>query len=93
MYTVSSNSVESMKQLYGQSWEKATFYDGLMFEGKVHMLGVHDPKEAVKRRRAVMPTFSTANLKATTPLIHSYIGIFTTEVEAAQRDDGSVDVL
>lgn len=34
-----------MKQLYGQSWEKATFYDGLIFEGKVHMLGVRDPKE------------------------------------------------
>ncbi|KAL8276178.1 hypothetical protein RQP46_011436 [Phenoliferia psychrophenolica] len=79
-------------QIYGQSWVKADFYDGLMFEGKMHLLGVRDPKEAVKRRRAIMPTFSTANLKATTPLIHSYIEQFTVQVEAAQRDKGSVDV-
>lgn len=34
-----------MKNIYGNSWVKGDFYEGLMLEGKVHMLGVSDPKE------------------------------------------------
>ncbi|KAL8276800.1 hypothetical protein RQP46_010805 [Phenoliferia psychrophenolica] len=39
-----------------------------------------------------MPTFSTANLRATTPLMHSYINKFIAQVENAQEKEGSVDV-
>ncbi|KAL8276794.1 hypothetical protein RQP46_010799 [Phenoliferia psychrophenolica] len=69
-----------MKVIYGGPWVKSGFYDGLQLKDK-----------AGKRRKAIMPTFSTANLRATTPLMHSYINKFIAQVENAQ-EEGSVDV-
>lgn len=90
--TVAFNTVDSMKIIYGQAWEKGTFYDALEIGSRMHLLGVRIPAEASKRRKAIMPTFSTSNLRETTPMIHSYISKFITQIDAAQASEGSVDV-